>query len=333
MYEPMHEQSGHDHDLDATRTALASPCAQPSTSSHASRAPGPPPMRFDGYHLVDFLGAGATSEVFRYHDTVLDLPVAVKLAHQADAAACRRFLREARALAAVDHPNVVAMHRAGRLAGRPYLICEHLGGTSLRDLAPVPWSRALALGMGLARGLAAVHGRGIVHGDIKPANAILASTGAVKLIDLGLATWMDAPRRRGIETAGAGGTPAYMAPELWQGATHTPRSDVYALGALLYALCTGARPPRAGRPAVPRLDQVLPGVDARFAAIVHRCLARAPAHRYASGAALRDVLAALVRCAAPRAQRPGRASRKMRPRLSASRRCLPSAVPQNDVIR
>ena len=343
----MNEQPGHVCNLDATLTAPAWPHPPSPAICRARGAPGLPPMRFDGYRLVDFLGAGAAGEVFLYHDTVLDVPVAVKLAYESDMAACRRFLREARALAAIEHPNVVAVHRVGRLAGRPYILCEHVGGMSLDRLAPVPWKRALALGMDLARALAAVHARGILHRDIKPANAILAHTGAAKLIDFGLAAWLHEPLPR--SGAGAGyevrckrppGTPSYMAPELWQGAAHSPRSDVYALGGLLHALCTGARPPGAGSH-VPRLDQVLPGVDARFAAIVHRCLAPAPADRPASGAALCHALEALACRAAPRAairtdaraQRAGRASRKMRPRASAMSRCLPSAVPQNDEIR
>ncbi|HLL85541.1 MAG TPA: serine/threonine-protein kinase, partial [Longimicrobium sp.] len=202
-----------------------------------------------------------------------------------DQAQRERFRTEARAIARVQHPNVVAIHRVGEIENRPYLVSELLQGDSLDRLPkPMPWSRVLAVGIGLARGLAAAHRRGVLHRDIKPANAMLAEDGQVKLLDFGVAKLLDAagepgeqeepppregpamappavedtvdlpsttpPARRGPRPPPTGlvGTPLYMAPEVWLGEPATARSDLYSLGVLLYELCSGQVPhPAASR--------------------------------------------------------------------------------------
>lgn len=152
------------------------------------------PREFDGYRLVRLLGRGAMGEVFLAHDTVLDRPVAIKFisAAGADEQTRRRFFVEARAIARLQHPNVVSIYRVGEAGGAPYLVSEFVRGTSLDQLeTPVPWRQALRIGLDIARALAAAHQRGVVHRDIKPANAILSSDGEVKLLDFGIAKLLE----------------------------------------------------------------------------------------------------------------------------------------------
>jgi serine/threonine protein kinase len=246
-----------------------------------------PPSTFDGYRLVRLLGWGAMGAVYEAHDTVLDRPVAVKFLSsvEPDDALRERFRIEARALARVQHPNVVDVYRAGEVERHPYLVSEFLRGQSLARLPkPLEWQRVLEIGIGLARGLAAAHRRRVLHRDIKPANAFLTEEGQVKLLDFGVAKLLDTAavrpagregaavskdeagedtidhirttdpfRYEGPPDAASGarttrliGTPLYMAPEIWRGEPATVRSDLYSLGVVLYELCSGTTPYRGG---------------------------------------------------------------------------------------
>ncbi|ATB45345.1 protein kinase domain-containing protein [Corallococcus macrosporus] len=168
-----------------------------------------PPSEFEEYRLLHPLGHGAMGQVFLAQDTLLDRRVAVKFIATAmgrlpDAAARARFFQEARAVARLQHPNVVAIHRVGEVRGQPYLVSEFIQGEPLDRLQrPVDARLALQLGRGLARGLAAAHRRGILHRDIKPANAILSEDGEVKLLDFGLAEAALAEVERSALAAGA----------------------------------------------------------------------------------------------------------------------------------
>ncbi|HEX8824831.1 MAG TPA: bifunctional serine/threonine-protein kinase/formylglycine-generating enzyme family protein [Archangium sp.] len=284
-----------------------------------------PPEAFDEYRLVRLIGHGTTGRVYLAQDTLLDRPVAVKFVRALGSGALTRFLVEARAAARVQHPNVVTLYRVGQLENHPYLISEFVRGTSLERLPrPLPWERVLALGKDLARGLGAAHRRGVLHRDIKPGNAILTETGEVKLLDFGLAKLLDldTPREEGLRPEALEdtlegvelpslpegmlvGTPYYMSPEAWAGEEHTARSDVYSLGMVLYELCAGQGPFRdvrvrelskvvASEDARP-LAEAVPRVDPAFAAVVDRCLCRAPEERFASAVLLLDALEQLSR--------------------------------------
>ncbi|WP_245768609.1 bifunctional serine/threonine-protein kinase/formylglycine-generating enzyme family protein [Stigmatella aurantiaca] len=269
-----------------------------------------PPDTFDEFRLVQLLGRGAMGVVYLAHDTSLDRQVAVKFiaSHQPNARALEHFRIEVRAIARVQHPNVVTAFRVGDVAGRPYLVSEYLAGQSLADMPlPMPWRRARVMGLGMARGLAAAHRQGVLHRDLKPANVFLTAEGEVKLLDFGLAELFDGKPGSGTPgTRTLAGTPRYMAPELFQGQLATPQSDLYSLGVVLYELCTGAlpSPPRALRPkgngppeplpadvpasaGAPSLPDRVPGIDLDFAALIERCLHLDPSERFASAEALR----------------------------------------------
>jgi serine/threonine protein kinase/formylglycine-generating enzyme required for sulfatase activity/cell division protein FtsB len=157
-------------------------------------APWSPPKAFDEYRLLRLLGRGGMGEVYLAHDTMLDRPVAVKFISAIDpeASAREQFLIEARAAARLQHPNVLTIYRVGELDDHPFLISEFIRGKGLDTIAkPMAWKRALDLGVGLSRGLAAAHRRGVLHRDIKPGNAIIGDDGTVKLVDFGLAKLID----------------------------------------------------------------------------------------------------------------------------------------------
>ncbi|ATB30376.1 protein kinase domain-containing protein [Melittangium boletus] len=324
-----------------------------------SRAGGEPPREFEEYRLLRPLGQGAMGQVYLAHDTLLERLVAVKFITPggvSEETARARFFQEARAIARLQHPNVVAIHRVGEVRRRPYLVSEFIRGQPLDTLPrPVEGRHVLRIAVGLARGLAAAHRRGILHRDIKPANAVLSEEGEVKLLDFGLAELAErvppepgssapapspasAPERETrpvaspretrplpspgtaptalalappeprasppLEGEATAGTPLYLAPELWRGEPASRASDIYALGILLYELCTGRAPhedvplaqlARAVCEEPPRpLAEVAPALPPGLAAVVDRCLAADPARRYDSGDALREALEALA---------------------------------------
>ena len=152
-----------------------------------------PPDVFEEYRLVRLLGRGTMGEVYLAHDSLLDRPVAVKFVRAAkDPVARARFFDEARAIARLQHPNVVAIYRIAEVAGHPYLVSEYVRGRPLDQIdRPAPSRQVLEIALDLARGLAAAHRCGVLHRDVKPANAILSDDGRAKLLDFGLASGVD----------------------------------------------------------------------------------------------------------------------------------------------
>jgi WD40 repeat protein len=206
--------------------------------------------RFGHYEVLAVVGRGGMGVVLKAFDLGLNRLVAIKvLAPQwaTSAAARRRFAREARAAAAVNHPNVVAIHAVDSAEGLPYLVMEYVPGQSLQqrlDGGPLPLEEVLRIGKETALGLAAAHAQGLVHRDVKPANILLEEgTGRVKLTDFGLArAWNDASV---TQSGFLAGTPQYMAPEQARGEPVDHRGDLFSLGSVLYAMCTGRPPFRA----------------------------------------------------------------------------------------
>jgi len=209
------------------------------------------------YKVLALVGSGGMGEVYRAHDTRLKREVAIKVLPQAFAAdreRLRRFEQEARAAAALNHPNIVSVHDMGTADGSPYIVAELLDGQNLGDLlrqGPVPARKALEYAIQAARGLAAAHDAGIIHRDLKPENLFITTDGQVKILDFGLAklTRSDAlgsdsgSGETGPQTEAGSvfGTIGYMSPEQVRGQAADHRSDIFSFGCILYELFSGQR--------------------------------------------------------------------------------------------
>lgn len=305
---------------------------EPPDARETDRLPPPepepwaPPPSFDAFRLERPLGRGGMGIVYLAHDTSLDRRVAVKFmaAARPDARFRDLFTTEARALARLQHANIVSVFSVGAVDGHPYIVSEYVVGETLAELPlPVPWRRVLSLGVGLARGLAAAHRQGVLHRDLKPSNALVTREGEVKLLDFGLAERFEV----GAELASGApllvGTLPYLAPELLAGGPATARSDLYALGLILHELCTGQVPRRASRRPedTPPRAPLGPEVDPDFAALILRCLAVEPQERFASAEALCEALEHLERSIAPAPLAAGNPYRGLAP-FAAEHRAL-----------
>ncbi|MFI5913538.1 serine/threonine-protein kinase [Dactylosporangium sp. NPDC051541] len=251
------------------------------------------------YRLIEPLGAGGMSVVWRAFDEILERPVAVKLLAPkllTDPDSRRRIQAEARAAGLLSHPHIAQVYDFGHKPdGAPYVVMELVTGRSLEEVGELPVATVLQVGAQLAAALAAVHARGLVHRDIKPANVMLTDGGA-KLVDFGISAVAGDNSDKGGQILG---TPAYLAPERIRGLPTTAATDVYALGLLLYRAVAGRFPwpeestttgvleaHRRTRP-----EPLPPGlVDAPVAAAIIRCLAKAPENR-PSAADMAELLA------------------------------------------
>ncbi len=263
-------------------------------------------MRLVGgrYELAERLGGGGIADVFRAHDRTLDRYVAVKLMRPAfatDPEFVERFDREAEALGAIDHPNIVRVLDYGASADGPYIVMELVRGGTLWDLmrtrGRVDQYAAALIGAGIADGLEAAHVRGVLHRDLKPANVLLDAEGRPKIADFGIARLAAATAI--TRTGELLGTPQYLAPEQMSGDVVDERADVYALGVILYEMLTGARPTGGRTPSEivsrrlridPRPPSRLVAIAPALNALVVRALARDPARRIQRAADLRAAL-------------------------------------------
>jgi len=250
------------------------------------------------FELVREIGRGGFGVVYEARDLQLGRSVAFKAVRAGGRAALReeRLQREAEAAARLSHPNIVTLHDLGRCEHGPFLVLELLRGRTLGqrlDQGPLARGEALRVAVEVAEALAHAHGQGVVHRDLTPGNVFLCEDGRVKVLDFGLAHAFG--RRRS-----AGGTPAYMAPEQWRGAPEDERTDVFALGALLFRMLAGSLPfadddqGRAvtGPGRAPALE--MPDAPA-VATLVARMLAKDPVERPRDGAEVRDALVTFAR--------------------------------------
>ena len=275
-----------------------------------------PGVRLAHFQITAKLGEGGMGEVYRATDTKLGREVAIKVlpsALSSDASALARFEQEARAVAALSHPNILAIHDFGRVDGTAYAVTELLEGQTLRKLledGPLPEKKATEYGRQIAEGLAAAHARGIVHRDLKPENLFVARDGHVKILDFGLAKQATRPNdgsqtssptaTHGTEPGTVMGTAGYMAPEQVRGEAADHRTDVFAFGAVLYEMLAGRRAfARATgaetmtailREAVPPLTSVRETISPVLERVVEHCLEKRPEDRFQSA---RDLAFAL----------------------------------------
>jgi TolB-like protein/Tfp pilus assembly protein PilF len=269
------------------------------------------------YKIVALLGAGGMGQVYRAEDTRLYREVAVKVISEdlaGDPLALERFQREARVVATLSHPSILALYDIGTWGDVRFAVTELLEGETLRsrlERGPVPWPEVIDIGTAIAEGLAAAQDKGIVHRDLKPENLFMTRDGRVKILDFGLARvtpppllspldptkpyWPVATRWGTIQ-----GTIGYMAPEQARGQEVDARSDLFALGCVLYELVSGRRAFQGDTPA-DTLAQVLtrapeplsdsvPSLPTELSRIVSRCLETDPEKRYASA---RELVTAL----------------------------------------
>lgn len=256
----------------------------------------------DQYHLADLLARSGMASIFKAVDSQTGKTVALKVPHvqyESDIAFFQRFEREERIGQRLDHPNIVKVLKPVEKS-RIYVAMEYVEGTSLRAMIhekhPLPTEKALDLARQICRALVYLHEQGVVHRDMKPENVLVTAEGQIKILDFGIALDESARRLTWMGFSSTVGTPDYMAPEQIRGRRGDPRTDVYALGTILYEMLTGHLPysspnPRAllraktseeARPP----SYYVPGFPPSLEAILLKALELSPRDRYAHAAKL-----------------------------------------------
>jgi Tol biopolymer transport system component len=278
----------------------------------------PPGTTLDIYEIVAPLGAGGMGEVYRARDPGLKREVAIKVLPSSvsqDTERLRRFEQEAQATAALNHPNILAIHRFGVFEGAAYLVSELLEGSTLRQVierSTVPVRKTIDIGVQIAHGLAAAHEKGIIHRDLKPENLFVTKSGQVKILDFGLAKLTD--RSTDVESNGPTmthvsepgmviGTAGYMSPEQVRGKAIDHRADIFAFGAILYEMLVGKRAFQRSTWADTMsailnedpvsVSQMIQTTPPGLQRVVHRCLEKNPEQRFQSASDLAFALEAL----------------------------------------
>ncbi|WP_223638715.1 serine/threonine-protein kinase [Corallococcus sp. EGB] len=311
----------------------------PSIQGHALR----PGMRLQHYELIRELGSGGMGTVFLARDVRLGRRVAIKFLHSEDADITRRFILEARATARCSHENIVIIYEVGEFAGGPFMVLEYLQGKPLTKVLGnqrLPPARAVELMVPVVKALACAHEQGIVHRDLKPENIVVTDSGAIKVLDFGIAKVLQGdepaeapaggpqvqPRLHSVEGLGEDvsnltrkgaimGTMAFMSPEQWGiGVAVDNRTDIWAVGLMLFRMLAGKHPldPLRGPQLMvtgmldepmPLLKSMAPDVPQELAAVVDRCLLKRKDERYPDAASLLRALEPFL---------PGRMSRELR---------------------
>ena len=273
-----------------------------------------PGTRLSQYEIISPLGAGSMGEVYRARDTRLERDVAIKVLPElvsSEPERLHRFEVEAKAAAALNHPNILAVYQMGTYAGVPYLVSELLEGMTLSECVrrgPLPLRKAIDYGVQIAHGLAAAHEKGIVHRDLKPDNLFVTKDGRIKILDFGLAKVVQpkesATNAPTLTMPGvAMGTVGYMSPEQVRGLATDHRTDIFALGAILYEMVMGKRTFERGTSAdtmsailneEPKpISEIAPETPVALQKVVRRCLEKNAEQRFQSASDLAFALEAL----------------------------------------
>ena len=295
------------------------------------------------YRVLEEIGAGGMGVVYKAEDTKLGRLVALKFLPATlatDASALERFQREARAASALNHPNICTIYAIEEYQGHAFIAMEYLDGMTLKDYIlkhPLDIDDISKLAIQIAEALSAAHSRGVVHRDVKPGNIIVSASGPVKVLDFGLAKLVDSQAgnvctRSLTESHTVTGTLPYMSPEQLRGREVDSRTDIYALGVVLYEMATGRRPFAAeiapqliddilnSPPGLPR--QVNPKISPKLEEIILKCLEKDPDDRYQSA---KEIAVDLRRMMAPSS-----ASQRLaaaQPKFGKSARLLWIAIP------
>ena len=257
------------------------------------------------YRLINRIGAGGMSVVYKAQDLALGRLVAVKILHESltgDESFLERFQKEAQAAASLSHPNVVTVHDVGHDGDRHYIVMELVDGddlkTIIRQSAPLPLDRALNLAIQISRGVGYAHRAGFVHCDVKPQNVLVTKDGRALVADFGIARVISEATMGRQDLAW--GTPHYFSPEQAAGQSATPASDVYAVGVILFELLSGRLPFEAESPTAlalkhlrdepPWVTEFNPSVPLPVAKIIRKVMAKEPAARYRTADQLARIL-------------------------------------------
>src|SRR5579863_6277704 len=255
------------------------------------------------YELTHLIARGGMAQVYRARDRLLDRPVALKVLFpelSVDRAFVERFRREAQAAANLSHPNIVPVFDWGEDGGTYYIVMEYIDGQPLSQAlkagGPMPAGRVAQIGARVADALAYAHRHGVVHRDVKPGNVLLTNDEQVKVTDFGIARAVNTEESL-TQTGAVMGTATYFSPEQAEGMGVDSRSDIYSLGVVIFEMVTG-RPPFLGDTPVavaskhvreypPAPRDINPAVPANLEAVIMKCMAKSPDHRYATGDDLR----------------------------------------------
>ncbi|HTX19291.1 MAG TPA: serine/threonine-protein kinase [Bacteroidota bacterium] len=259
--------------------------------------------QFDHFTIQGLIAQGGMSDIYKAFDLLTTKEVVLKIPDRlsiGDPAQYERFQRELEVMKTLQHPAILRGLGSGRFNSTPYLVTELIDGESMRSLiarrAPLPASEAISLIRKVADGMAHCHDHGIIHRDLKPENILITSAGQPVVLDFGLALTKKAFRVTYANLSSTAGTPDYMAPEQIEGQRGDVRTDIYAVGTMLFELLSGKTPfggdsslavmaqHLSGK--VPRLDKVQEGVSPQLAAVAARCLQRKAEDRYADMHAL-----------------------------------------------